>query len=518
MSKILIIEDNERTRRMLIRRLEKLNHVVIEVSNGTEAITRIKREIFDVVLLDQMMPDMNGIETFNHIRETISPSPPVIMMTAHATLHLAVQFLKAGGDDFIQKPLDFDILDSKIHQVIKANERLQKETTARIEAEKALAEERHLLRSLIDTLPSCVYVKDMEGRYILSNAAHIHSMNKKVLDEVVGKTSLELFPQKVTEQSIADEQKVIQTGEPLNNIEEISATQNSEHSWGLTNKVPLRNEHGDIIGLVGVTVDITEIKQAEEELKKSKVKLSHSLRREKELNELRTRSMGTVSHEFRTPLTIIQLSSEFLERYKERLSPKQREDHLKQISNQVRLLNEMVDNIVLVLQAEANSVKLNLSLVNLETLCRGIINVLESSIGLGHNFTFNCEQGLNNILADKNHLDTILTNLISNAIKYSPDSKEIHLNLFMKNNEQILQVSDNGIGIPPDDLEQLFQPYHRAGNVDHIRGIGLGLQIVKDLTERHNGRIEVESNLGKGTTFTMFLPIKNESSTAKSAN
>lgn len=506
MSKILIVEDNERTRRMLMRRLTKLNHVIFEAENGMKAIERLKTETVDIILLDQMMPDMDGMETFEQIKEQFQLRPPVIMMTAHATLHLAVEFLKSGGDDFIQKPLDFDILDSKIQRVIETNSRLQSETLAKIRAEESLAEERHLLQTIIGSAIDFIYAKDLDGRYILTNASHAQSVGKTSVDEVIGKTTAEIYsPEQATEYT-TDEQIIFDSGQSIVSKEEYRLDQDGQELWLSTTKVPLQNKDGEIIGVVGISRNITEEKKAEVELQKSKDQITIALEKEKELNVLKARFMSMISHEFRTPLSIISMSSQILDKYLDNLSSEKRNRHLTRIINQIVHLNEMVDNIVTTVQAETNALKVNLVQTNLKKLGQTIIQELQASIGVEHRLTFNCADDLEDILADNNHLRIIFTNLLSNAIKYSPKGKEIKLNLFQQDENQVLQVSDEGIGISPDDLARLFEPYHRAEDVGHIKGIGLGLPIVKDFVELHSGRIEVESNLGKGTTFTVFLP------------
>lgn len=263
MPTILITDDNERTRRMLVRRLTKLDFTVITAEDGTKALEILKAKNVDIVLLDQMMPDITGIETFEEIKKQFPSPPPVVMMTAHATLHLAVQFLKAGGDDFVQKPLDFDILESKIQRAIENKKRLEHETAERLRAEKALVKERNLLRTIMDTVVDFIYAKDAKGRYLITNLAQARSLGKESIDEVVGKTTAELYPPDVAARYDADDKHIIKTGQAMLNKETMHLDKNDNPLWLLTTKVPLRNAKGKIVGVVGYSHNITAQKTIE---------------------------------------------------------------------------------------------------------------------------------------------------------------------------------------------------------------------------------------------------------------
>jgi PAS domain S-box-containing protein len=135
-------------------------------------------------------------------------------------------------------------------------------------AEEALRKERDLLRTVIDNLPDYIYIKDKDGRYIVSNKAHAHFLGKETPEGIIGKTVSELFPREMAEQYAADDQKVIQTGQPLLNREEHSVDERGNKAWNLTTKVPLRDSAGKVMGLIGIARDITERKKIEDKLKK----------------------------------------------------------------------------------------------------------------------------------------------------------------------------------------------------------------------------------------------------------
>jgi PAS domain S-box-containing protein len=167
-----------------------------------------------------------------------------------------------------------ELVGERTSELRRTNEELQEEITERKQAEEALAKERNLLRTIIDNLPDSIYVKDAESRYSVSNTAHMRFLGATTPDEVVGKSVFELFPQELAEQYYADDQKVIQSGQPLLKREERSVDQAGNSVWNLTTRVPLRDSYGKIIGIVGVARDITERKRAEEEIKRHALQLA----------------------------------------------------------------------------------------------------------------------------------------------------------------------------------------------------------------------------------------------------
>jgi len=163
-------------------------------------------------------------------------------------------------------------VEERTAELARTNEQLKLELNERKRAEDALAEERNLLRTVIDNLPDYIYVKDTESRYVVSNNPHVRFLGATTPDEVIGKTVFELFPQELAAQYYADDQELIQSGQPLLNKEEYSIDKTGKRIWNLTSKVPLRDSSGKIVGLVGIAADITERKKAGEALQESEEK------------------------------------------------------------------------------------------------------------------------------------------------------------------------------------------------------------------------------------------------------
>ncbi len=237
--------------------------------------------------------------------------------------------------------------------------------------------------------------------------------------------------------------------------------------------------------------------------------LNQTFSEERAQRLLKSRMIAMFSHDFRNPLTAVLSSSNILRNYEDRLSPAQKTQHLDRIDGSVHLLIQMLEDMMTVAELEEGQLKYVPQLINLAVFVEAIteeFRLIDQGI---HILTVHTTlQGL--VEADSKLLRQILANLISNAIKYSPPDSEITITLSDDSHRINLSVRDQGIGIPPDGLSHVFEPFYRANNVERVRGTGLGLSIVRDCVERHNGHIEVASQVGEGTTFIVDLPLVRE--------
>ncbi|HBE17042.1 MAG TPA: histidine kinase [Cyanobacteria bacterium UBA11149] len=232
----------------------------------------------------------------------------------------------------------------------------------------------------------------------------------------------------------------------------------------------------------------------------------NALKKEKELNQLRIRLVSWVTHEFRTPLTIIHSSDQMLQRYGNKLREDKRLKHHQRIEQGIYKMNQLVDDVLLMTQAEQNELKFTPTSINLVDLCHEIIDSLKT-FSINHKIVFTLEGSCSRTNMDKKLLKHIFENLLSNAIKYSPEGGNVIFSVTCQESKAVFYVKDTGIGIPPDDVKNLFKDFKRSMNVGNIKGTGLGLSLVKKCVELHKGEISVESVLGKGTEFTVILPL-----------
>ncbi|HEY9597303.1 MAG TPA: ATP-binding protein [Cyanophyceae cyanobacterium] len=236
------------------------------------------------------------------------------------------------------------------------------------------------------------------------------------------------------------------------------------------------------------------------------VKVRTILNEEKRLNELKSRFLATVAHDLRTPLASILLSLDLLQRYEARLSEAKKSKHFGQMQTTIKTMTEQLEELLTVNQAESGKLPFNPEPLDAIAFCQSVLDSFQSSAADKCQLHFSSQGDCTPMNLDRSLLQHILNNLLSNAIKYSPPGSTVSFTLICESHQCILNIHDQGIGIPPEYLNRLFQPFERADNVHNIKGTGIGLYIVKQAVEQHRGTISVESQVGKGTTFIVTLP------------
>lgn len=283
---------------------------------------------------------------------------------------------------------------------------------------------------------------------------------------------------------------------------------------------PLHDEAGQLIGAVVTFRDITQRCWAEDILRRANeqlelkvqertAKLRQANEQLRELSEMRSRFIAMVCHEFRNPLNNIALSVSSLNRYDAQLQAAEKNDYLRAITANVERMTEMIDDILVIGKIEAKVLEVVPKPLPLIDFCQNLLAEQEFHRP-GQPIRLTCRSRRLVVNLDERLLRSILSNLLSNAMRYTPPDKDIHLKLSKRQNQLIFLVQDEGIGIPLADRRALFEPFQRGRNVSNIPGTGLGLSIVKQLVDLQNGSIEVASKVGRGTTFTVRLPVNFE--------
>ena len=244
------------------------------------------------------------------------------------------------------------------------------------------------------------------------------------------------------------------------------------------------------------------------QLQATQEELDRALVQEKELNQIKSRFVSTVSHEFRNPLNSISGMAQILKAYGDNLAPDKKTEVLQQLQRNVTKMSDMLDNLLLMSRQDLGKLQCNPVPLKLEHFCLGLIDEIQTVFDRQQSINFvYSEQLAQQFNLDRKLLHHILTNLLSNACKYSPQESIIDFEVSCDRTDEIVFiVSDRGMGIPQSDLPQLFDSFFRASNSKHIQGTGLGLAIVKQYVELHQGLIAVESELEVGTTFKVTIP------------
>ncbi|MBE8967609.1 hybrid sensor histidine kinase/response regulator [Nostocales cyanobacterium LEGE 12452] len=244
------------------------------------------------------------------------------------------------------------------------------------------------------------------------------------------------------------------------------------------------------------------------QLRESEERTRQALAKEQELNELKSNFVAMVSHEFRTPMTTIRTAVDILEYNSNKLTDTRRTKYFDRIQNAINQMLNLLDEILFLSKTEAAKLEYKPTLLNLENFCSELTDIFQLNVGSKHNIIFTCQGESTQAQMDEDLLNCILTNLISNAIKYSPENDTIWFDLICKDRLAIFQIKDRGMGIPLKDQTHLFQTFYRASNVGVIQGTGLGLTIVKKCVDLHGGHIQLESEQGVGTTVIVTLPLQ----------
>ncbi|MGB3208931.1 MAG: PAS domain S-box protein [Crinalium sp.] len=387
----------------------------------------------------------------------------------------------------------------------------------------ALGDSETEMRALFAAMSDVILVLDRQGNYL-----KIAPTNPNLLyqppEELIGKNIDQVF---VAETAIFFKtyiDKALNLKQPVNI--EYSLPIDHKIIWFAACLSPMTDDT-----VIWVARDVTEKKQAEaaliqakdqleihvqertaelqetvNQLERSQEELRKALEKEKELSELKSRFITMASHEFRTPLATIFSSSDLLKSFGHKFSEERKLQHLNKIQTQVKNMTLLLEDVLFMGKVEAGKLTLNLTIFNLEVFCREIIKEISLADRRKHKLLFESHGDCRDVEMDCQLLRQILTNLVSNAFKYSPQGAIIQVNIICNNEQTIINVQDQGIGIPISEQHHLFEIFHRASNVGNISGTGLGLAIVKQAVELHQGKISFESEVGVGTSFTVSMP------------
>jgi PAS domain S-box-containing protein len=376
-----------------------------------------------------------------------------------------------------------------------------RDVTELVEAEQRFQESEARFQRLFEDSPAGVVLLD-GVTMVAVNPAGLKMIGLSELKEAVGRSLLEFSPERQP-----DGMPSPQAAAALAKRRETEG--NSRFEW--TCRTPAGAEltieaFSSTVEIGGRSLaqvilhDISERKLAEQELR-------NSLERERELNQLKSNFISMVSHEYRNPLGIILSSTELLKRYHDRLTPAERMESILDIEVATRRMAGMIDNLLLMGKADAGKLAMMPKLVDLVETSQMIIDEVLSAGDEGRRIDLE-HHGIDSFAtADEQLLRLILSNLLTNALKYSPADRAPSLKLKRVGRHAVFTIHDDGIGIPEEDRPALFQAFRRARNVGLVNGTGLGLYIVKHCVDLHEGTIELESAVGKGTTVTINLPM-----------
>ena len=491
--KILIVEDEVIVARNIANQLNQLGYIVTgKVSSGQAAINQAADSKPDLILMDIIIKgDMDGITTANHIHKELDI--PIIFLTAYGDEQTLERAKVTQPFGYIVKP--FTIRDLRIAiEIALVKHKLECE----------LRESRDQLATLLNSMSDAVVATNEQGTITFINPAaekitgwqEIEALGKNIseiinmVDEVTG----EMIENPVTK-VLRQKQSLL-----LREVAFLIAKNSTKLPVANSASLLMGRPH-EISGVVLVLWDLSERRQREY--------LEQSLKKEQELNHLKSLFISTVSHEFRNPLSVIQTAAELIEIQGDNLTETRRKKYLTRIYSAVKSMEKLMKDVLFMGKAEAGMLNYNPEPINLEKFCQELIEEFKLVEDSGHEIIFNCHSQNTNVVMDERLLHHLFRNLISNAIKYSPVNSKIWFELTCDSIAKlaIFKIQDQGIGIPEVDQTKIFDSFYRASNVELIQGNGLGLVIVKRCVDAHNGQINMVSKINVGTTFTITLPL-----------
>ncbi|MDB6066046.1 MAG: multi-sensor hybrid histidine kinase [Pedosphaera sp.] len=400
-------------------------------------------------------------------------------------------------------------------------------------AQDELFNSRQMLRLVLDTIPQRVFWKDRNSVYIGCNKPLVQDGGYSDPSEIIGKTDYEMASLPTADRYRADDRQVMETGVPKFNYEEPQIKPDGTQAWLTTSKMPLRDQNGDVIGVLGTYEDITARKQAEEVLKRDRSHLENLIRartaelivakeRAEVANEAKSAFLAKVSHDLRTPLNAILGFAQILQR---RSLSGEVNNGLKTIQQSGEHLLTLINDILNLSKIEAGKMELYPTLIHFPAFLKDIAGIIRSRAeGRSLSFVFETPTALPaGVEVDQTRLRQVLLNLLDNAVKFT-DSGGIVLRVSRVNaGESVIrqqpgtqawlrfEVEDTGIGIGADQLERIFLPFEQASEVTRrVQGTGLGLAISRQLVQLMGGNLQVQSHVGRGSRFwfEIAVPIK----------
>lgn len=485
---ILIVDDKPENIYSLKALLTLHSFPVDSALSGEEALKKILAHNYALIILDVQMPGMDGFEVAESISGySKSKDIPIIFLTAANTdKKYITRGYSSGGVDYITKPIDPDILLLKVKTLFRLYEQSRKlnemhdnlvvEVEYRKKAERETNEKAAELRSILESIPQIAFTIKSDGTLEFTNSRWLdyssspgrfpatHEEDKDIQEEVM---------------------KAIASGKPLDLEVRLKKINSNEYRYHLLRLLPVHENNG-IVKWTGTFTDIEDQKQA---------------------SKRKDEFLSIASHELKTPLTSIKAYVQLLQR--EAKENPQFKPYVERTLTQVTKLNSLITDLLDISKIQSGKLEFNKKDFDFDAMLSGLLEMTRQNHP-DYQLEYKGAGGVT-VYGDEIRLEQVITNFISNAIKYSPQQKKVIIETTSDNNNVHFSVTDFGIGIPKEEHKNLFRKFYRAsGAAPHFQGMGLGLYICSEIIQRHHGTVGVESEPEKGSTFHFTIPLKKQ--------
>jgi signal transduction histidine kinase len=444
--------------------LARDGYEVTIAESGEVGLKMIEAQHYDIILLDLMMPSLSGFDVLAQVK-ALHPDTVIIVISGYATVENSIEAMKRGAFDFIPKPFSPEQLRVITRKAIEYTRAMQD-----------IADEKSRMRVLINRLSDGVMATDSRKRVVLANTAFLRMAKTPEFFEHI--------------EQMVDKALAISKDDPKELTEEICCGAEDGQPGPILNArcIPYIDRAGRNVGTITVLHDITALKR---------------------MDQIKSEFVSMVSHEIRSPLnSVLAQLKVILDGLAGEVTPRQQEI-LSRAYEKVKSLMSLSSELLDLARIESGLISQEKEQLNLSDILADQV-AFYSAAAQAKNISLALEPlpELASVFVDRRNMEEVVSNLINNAINYTPEGGKVAVSAAMEDAYLRISVQDSGLGIAPEDLERIFAPFYRVKNdkTRFIIGTGLGLAIVKSIVEAHNGYIRVESEPERGSTFHVYIP------------